>query len=280
MFTREQLLQLRRINSRSLAMIREMSVAGSFYPDSKEEIEKYLTYFNKVYDRHFTLSDERSRVVIVPHAGYVYSGFTANVAYRILKNSNIKRFVIIGPSHRVGFDGVSMCEYEEYKTPFGSLKADTDIIKTLQKKFGLQCMPQAHREHSTEVQFPLLKHYVPDATLVELVYSSADPQTISEIIDTLLQSSDIGIIISTDLSHFYTLREANIIDHICIDSIENLEINKLHEGCEACGKIGVEGVLLSAKKAGMSAHIIDYRTSADVSNDASNVVGYVSAYFT
>ena len=261
-------------------MTREMSVAGSFYPDSKEEIEKYLTYFNKVYDRHFTLSDAKSRIVIVPHAGYVYSGFTANVAYRILKNCGVKRFVVIGPSHRVGFDGISMCDYEEYKTPFGMLEADREIVKILQEKFALKCMPQAHHEHSTEVQFPLLKYYIPDATLVELVYSNAKAKTISEIIDTLLKNKEIGIIISTDLSHFYTLKEANIIDHICIDSIEHLEIDRLHEGCEACGKIGVEGVLLSAKKAGMRAHIIDYRTSADVSNDASNVVGYVSAYFT
>ncbi|WP_428737367.1 AmmeMemoRadiSam system protein B [Sulfurimonas sp.] len=261
-------------------MIREMSVAGSFYPDSKEEIEKYLTYFNKVYDRHFTLSDAKSRVVIVPHAGYVYSGFTANVAYRILKNSEIKRFVVIGPSHRVGFDGVSVCDYEEYKTPFGTLESDREIVKMLQEKVTLKCMPQAHHEHSTEVQFPLLKYYIPDATLVELVYSNEKPENISKIIDLLLENTGIGVIISTDLSHFYTLREANIIDRICIESIENMQINRLHEGCEACGKIGVEAVLLSAKKASMHPHIIDYRTSADASNDVSSVVGYVSAYFT
>jgi len=260
-------------------MKREMSVAGTFYPDSKEEIEKYLAYFNEVYDKHITSSEEQSRVIIVPHAGYIYSGFTANAAYRIVKNSHIKRFVVIGPSHHVGFDGVSMCLFEEYITPFGSLKVDLNIIKTLQEKFALECIPQAHKEHSTEVQFPLLKYYVPDATLVELVYSSADPKAISEIIDILLQNDEIGVIISTDLSHFYTLQEANSLDQICIDAMKNLDINRLHQGCEACGKIGVEAVLMSAKKIGMDAHIIDYRTSADVSHDRSNVVGYVSAYF-
>jgi len=260
-------------------MKREMSVAGTFYPDSNEEIKKYLTYFNEVYDKHIKSYEKKSRVIIVPHAGYIYSGFTANAAYRIIKNSHIKRFVVIGPSHHVGFDGISMCSFDEYITPFGNLKADLNIIKILQERFELKCIPQAHKEHSTEVQFPLLKYYVPDATLVELVYSNAEPKTISKIIDTLLQNNEIGVIISTDLSHFYTLQEATSLDQICIDAIENLNINKLHQGCEACGKIGVEAVLISTKKVGMNAHIIDYRTSADVSHDKSNVVGYVSAYF-
>lgn len=261
-------------------MKREMSVAGSFYPASAEEIEDYLRYFNKVYDKHFTLSDTQSKAVIVPHAGYIYSGFTANAAYRILKNSGLKRFVVIGPSHRIGFEGVSICDYEEYATPFGTLRSDHEILKMLQENFALKCIPEAHREHSTEVQFPFIKHYIPDATLVELVYSNADSDSVAKIIELLLEHEDIGIVISTDLSHFYTLKEANILDHICIDAIEGLELDTLHKGCEACGMIGVEAMIKCAKKTAMKAHIIDYRTSADVSEDTGNVVGYVSAYFT
>lgn len=261
-------------------MKRAMSVAGSFYPASQEEIESYLKYFNKVFEKHFTLIDTCSKAVIVPHAGYVYSGFTANIAYRILKNSNLKRFVVLGPSHRIGFDGISLCEYEEYDTPFGALKCDHEIVKSLQDNFQLSCIPQAHHEHSTEVQFPFIKHYIPDATLVELVYSSIDATSVSKIIDFLLEQDDIGIIISTDLSHFYTLREANLHDQICIHAIEHLNLEQLDEGCEACGMIGVKAMLASAKKFSLQPHIIDYRTSADVTNDTESVVGYVSAYFT
>ncbi|MDH4944409.1 AmmeMemoRadiSam system protein B [Sulfurimonas sp. C5] len=261
-------------------MKRAMSVAGSFYPASNEEIESYLKYFNKVFEKHFSLIDTCSRAVIVPHAGYIYSGFTANIAYRILQNSAIKRFVVIGPSHRIGFNGISLCEFEEYDTPFGALKCDQEIVKALQENFQIGCVPEAHHEHSTEVQFPFLKHYIPDATLVELVYSSVDTESVSHIIDYLLKQNDIGIIISTDLSHFYTLKEANLRDQICINAIENLNLEKLEEGCEACGMIGVKALLTSAKKFSMQPHIIDYRTSADVSNDTESVVGYVSAYFT
>lgn len=279
MFTRKFLLQMWRAYQGSMEMKREMSVAGSFYPASKEEIEKYFAYFNKVYDRHFSLSEAKSKAVIVPHAGYVYSGFTANAAYRILQNSDIHRFVVIGPSHRIAFNGVSVCDFEAYTTPFGALQADIQIVQLLRANFGTVCIPQAHHEHSTEVQFPFIKHYMSDATLVEIVYSSENPDHLAKIVEFLLEQEDIGVIISTDLSHFHSLHEANMLDHICIDAIGHLELEKLHQGCEACGKIGVEAMLQAAKKRVMNAKIIDYRTSADVSNDTTSVVGYVSAYF-
>jgi AmmeMemoRadiSam system protein B len=88
------------------------------------------------------------------------------------------------------------------------------------------------------------------------------------------------VIISTDLSHFYTLEKAKKLDNICLNAIENLDIEMLGEGCEACGMIGVEAMIRSAKKLGLNSHILDYRTSADSSGDESRVVGYVSAYFT
>lgn len=260
-------------------MNREMSVNGSFYPASADEIQKYFEYFTKVYDDKNTLPKIKTRAVIVPHAGYVFSGYTANIAHRMLEESGIKRFVVIGPSHRVAFHGVSICPYENYDTPFGSIESDQEIVKMLQEQLQLSFFPQAHHEHSTEVQFPFLKYYIPDIKLVELVYSSAYSDTISGIIDFLLKQEDIGIIISTDLSHFYTLKEANTLDEICVEAIENLDIAKLHQGCEACGMIGVEGMIKSAKKSGLHGHILDYRTSAEMSHDEQSVVGYVSAYF-
>ncbi|WP_304545804.1 AmmeMemoRadiSam system protein B [Sulfurimonas microaerophilic] len=260
-------------------MNREMSVNGSFYPANADEIQKYFEYFTKMYDDKHSLPNIKTRTVIVPHAGYVFSGYTANIAHRMLEHSGIKRFVVIGPSHRVAFHGVSMCPYEKYDTPFGSIESDQEIVNILQEKLQLSFFPQAHHEHSTEVQFPFLKYYIPDVKVVELVYSSAYSDTISEIIDLLLKQDDIGVIISTDLSHFYTLAEANTLDQVCVEAIENLDITKLHQGCEACGMIGVEGMIKSAKKSGMAGHILDYRTSAEMSHDEQSVVGYVSAYF-
>lgn len=260
-------------------MIRDMSVAGTFYPARSVELERYFEHFNKIYSENFTLPDSKSRAVIVPHAGYIYSGYTANIAYRILQNSHVKNFLVIGPSHRVAFDGVSICDFESYKTPFGDVKQSNSLAQSLKDKFSFTCNSSAHAEHSTEMQFPFIKHYLPDAKIVELVYSHVSSELISEIIDFVLSKDDCGVIISTDLSHFYTLEEANRLDDICLRAIDKLDIELLHKGCEACGIIGVEAMLSSAKKLGLKSNILDYRTSADASNDSERVVGYVSAYF-
>ena len=259
-------------------MTREMSVAGTFYPQRVVDLNRYFEHFNKICSENDLIPDIKSRAVLVPHAGYIYSGFTANIAYRILQNSNIKKLVVIGPSHRIGFDGISLCLNENYDTPYGAINSSATLLKELKEKFRL--MPLIpHAEHSTEVQFPFIKHYLPNIEIVELVYSKASSGVISEIIDDVLSMEDCGVVISTDLSHFYDLSEANRLDNICLDAIENLDTEMLSSGCEACGKLGVEAMILSAKKLGLKATLLDYRTSADASDDTSNVVGYLSACF-
>jgi len=256
-----------------------MSVAGTFYPRRAIELERYFEHFSAIYDENFTLPDTRTRVIVVPHAGYIYSGYTANVAYRVLQKSGIKKFVVIGPSHRVAFNGISLCEFSSYDTPFGKIDAIEDLAPKLKDKFSISCVKEAHFEHSTEVQFPFLKYYIEDVTILELVYSYANARYVSEIIDFVLEQDDVGVVISTDLSHFYNLSEAHRLDNICLRAIEKLDIEMLHSGCEACGNIGVEAMIHSAKKLGLTSHVLDYRTSADASNDTSRVVGYTSAYF-
>lgn len=260
-------------------MMRDMSVAGSFYPSRAVEIERYFEHFNTLYDDSFTLPNAKSRAVIVPHAGYVYSGYTASIAYRVLQQNSIKNFLVIGPSHKLAFDGASVCDVNNYETPLWNITGATDLANSLKNKFNLPCINQAHFEHSTEVQFPFIKHYLPDANIVELVYSSTSAKSISEIIDFVLEQKDCGVIISTDLSHFYNLESATKLDNVCINAIESLNVNLLHTGCEACGIIGVEAMMMSAKKLSLTPNILDYRTSADASGDGTKVVGYVSAYF-
>ncbi len=260
-------------------MKREMSVCGSFYPARESELERYFEHFNEVYDENFVLPDLKSRAVIVPHAGYIYSGYTANIAYRVLERSDVKNLVVIGPSHRVAFAGVSLCDCATYETPFGNIDRADDLAQKIKNKFSLNCFKDANKEHSTEVQFPFIKHYLPDAKIVELVYSKVEAENISEIIDFILSQEDSGVIISTDLSHFYDLDDANRLDAICLDAIESLDVEKLESGCEACGMTGVKAMLLSAKKLSLNSTLLDYRTSADASGDSSRVVGYVSECF-
>ena len=260
-------------------MKRKMSVEGSFYPARAVEIERYFEHFNKVYDEEKTLPQLKSKAVIVPHAGYIYSGYSANIAYRILQKSGIKKFVVIGPSHKMAFEGVSLCGFSSYETPFGDIESSEFLLQKIKEQFTLSCISQAHMEHSTEVQFPFIKHYIEDAQIIEMVYSSADAASLSKIIDFILKQEDCGVIISTDLSHFHTLSNAVRLDNVCLEAIENIDVDRLYSGCEACGKPGVEALLLSAKKAKMKSELLDYRTSADASGDTDSVVGYVSACF-
>ena len=257
-------------------MIRQTSVAGSFYPNEDKEILGYIEHFNSLLKNDPTIP---SKAVIVPHAGYIYSGFTANLAYHTLKNSSIKNFLVVGPSHRLGFYGSSICDFETYDTPFGELGSDAAVVNELISKFNIHSYEDAHHEHSTEVQFPFIKHYIPDANIIELVYSKEGPRDLAKILKYIYQKDDWGLVISTDLSHFYDLSDANTLDSICVDAIKNLDLKTLHTGCEACGIIGIEAMIIVAKELELKPHMLDHRTSADASSDTSRVVGYLSACF-
>ncbi|WP_418640316.1 AmmeMemoRadiSam system protein B [Sulfurimonas sp. ST-27] len=262
---------------------RKDAVAGQFYPASKNEIQKMFAHYNKIIDE--SIKDEsvlelKPRAVIVPHAGYVYSAFTANIAFRLLKNSHAKRVVVIGPSHRVYLNGTSVAEYDSYETPLGNLPIDKQLADELIQKFGLHFQPDAHAEHSTEVQMPFVKNYLPEASVVELVYGNENPSNLAKVIEYLLEDEDTVVVISTDLSHYYDIEKAKTLDTVCLDAVANLNPAELHQGCEACGIIGVEAMLIAAIQNGLKPTLLDYRTSADASGDKSQVVGYMSAAFT
>lgn len=263
--------------------VRTMSVAGSFYPAHPSEIRHMIDHFNGIVKSHPDavkgFDSLSGRAIIVPHAGWVYSGFTANIAHKIIANANPKTIVVIGPSHRVGFEGVSISDVDSYETPLGDLSIDRELVKTLRHHFSLPYFPQAHHEHSTEVQMPFIKNYLPDVQVVELVYAYAQPEDIEPIITYLLSLKDTVVVISTDLSHYYSLQQANKFDSICLEAIRDEDTVKLNQGCEACGIIGVKAMLNAARKNSLASTILDYRTSADASGDTTRVVGYMSALF-
>ena len=261
---------------------RTTAVAGQFYPASCQEIEQYIERFNVILkDNNYNEStvSVMPKAIIVPHAGYVYSGFTANVAFKtaVEKRGDIKRVVVIGPSHRVFINGASIALFSDYASPCGEMKIDLAFSNELKEKFDfLHFAPDAHHEHSTEVQVPFIKHYFPDAELLEIVYGDQDYRTLSQLIDTVLMDEETLMVISTDLSHFHTQDEAKGLDSLCIQAMADLNISELESGCEACGMIGVKAVIESANRAGLKSQVLDYRTSADVTGDKQSVVGYVS----
>jgi AmmeMemoRadiSam system protein B len=255
---------------------RNTAHAGTFYPAEASEIERFFKTFEEMGSADVP---QTPRALIVPHAGYVYSGFTAHLAFEQLRRTKAKRAIVIGPSHRVAFHGMSVSIFDEYHTPLGTLKIDKTYAETLMQKYDLAFEPSMHLEHSTEVQMPFIKHYAPQLDVVEMVYGAFDPQELGRIITDLLKDEENVVVISTDLSHFYTEEEANKLDNICLNAIDKKNPSLLHQGCEACGAIGVEGLLIAARNDHLNVKLLDYRTSSWATKDTSNVVGYTSAVF-
>jgi len=263
--------------------LRKAAVRGSFYPQECSEIKSYFEKFNQTFDEISISEEVRNivpRAIIVPHAGYIYSGFTANFAYRFLKQTKAKRLIVIGPSHHHYFQGISGSYYEKYETPCGELKIDSPYLFALAKQFDIGFEPIAHaKEHSTEVQMPFIQHYFPQSKIIELIYSDTTAKTLTPLITALLQNKDNAVVISSDLSHFHSLEEAKAFDEHCLRGVAQLDLNELTHGCEACGLIGIQAMILAAQQLKLSSKLLDYRTSADTSGDSSSVVGYMSAMF-
>jgi AmmeMemoRadiSam system protein B len=263
--------------------IRKAAVKGSFYPESCVRTQAYFREFNLQYDALNISADIKSiipKAVIVPHAGYIYSGYTANFAYRFLNQTKAKRIIVIGPSHHHHFMGITGSYYESYETPCGQLDIDSPYLFALAKQFNIGFEPKAHeKEHSTEVQFPFIQHYLPKTKVIELIYGEIDTKTLANLIISLLKNQDNVVVISSDLSHFHNLEEAKAFDKNCLKGVETLDIKELEKGCKACGRTGIQSMILAAKYLKLSSKLLDYRTSADVSGDNSSVVGYMSAMF-
>ena len=134
-----------------------------------------------------------------------------------------------------------------------------------------------HLEHSTETQAPFIKHYFSDASIVEIVYGKMSYEGLSLLIDEVLEDEDNLLVISTDLSHFYTQEKANELDNICLNAIAKKDLALFDKGCEACGKLGVKAVIQSAIKKDLDSKVLHYCTSYNKTKDASRVVGYASA---
>ena len=260
---------------------RELAVNGQFYPNTQGEIEKYINHFDNILKTNNIKQIENlnARAIIVPHAGYIYSGFTANIAYKYIPKD--KNIIVIGPSHKFKFNGASVALHEQYPTPLGNLSINLQLSEQLISRYPfLNFTPDVHCEHSTEVQFPFIKYYASDAKVVEIIYSNIDYNNLSHVVYDLLQDKNNFVVISTDLSHFYTIEEAQSKDNICLEAIIKNDLKLIDNGCEACGIIGMKAILKIAKILKYKTTLLDYRTSADVTNDKNSVVGYASAIIT
>lgn len=218
----------------------------------------------------------RPIALIVPHAGYVYSGQVAAQAYSCIKGSGFTRVVVLGPAHRVWFKGIALPEAASFATPMGNVPVEaTPQLESLQQIFRSDTPHAA--EHALEVQLPFLQSVLGDFSIVPLLVGATSAEAVSEVIDIFLGKPDTLILISSDLSHFHPYNEAKKLDETTAKAIMNLDPTLDHD--QACGATPINGMLLSAKKLALTPTLLDMKNSGDTAGDRTRVVGYASFSF-
>ena len=253
--------------------LRPPAVAGQFYPQRGQELEVMV---DELLARATTNTSVCPKAIIVPHAGYVYSGAVAASAYaRLLPcRERIQRVVLLGPAHRVGFLGLASSSADGFRTPLGTVPLDRDALRALQDLPQLQTLDQAHAlEHSLEVQLPFLQRLLGDFQLVPLVVGESRAEEVAEVLERLWGGEETLIVISTDLSHYLDYNTARQRDQASSAAITALDGEAL--GYEdACGRNPLRGLLLVAKRRGMQIEVVDLRNSGDTAGPRDRVVGY------
>lgn len=267
--------------------VRPAVLAGTWYAGSPSALSQNI---RGLLDGVGTRQVDGALVgLVVPHAGHTYSGRVAAHAYRLIENLPIRRVVLIGPSHRVGFQGVAADLRKGYETPLGVVPLDQRTARKLMDGCPeIRWLPRVHdSEHSLEIQLPFLQTVLPRAEIVPLVMGQQDLATCALLAERLRAVLGTGgetlIVASTDLSHYHSSAQARVLDMRIVGRIERLDPEGLSEdlrsgACEACGGGPVITVLLAGKAMGADkAVILNYADSGDVTGDHRRVVGYAAA---
>lgn len=253
-------------------MDRQPAVAGLFYPAGPTQLRHML----EGYLHDAETEAKPPKAIIAPHAGYLYSGPVAASAYARLKTAHdtITRVVLIGPSHRVGFQGLAVSEADAFVTPLGSVAVDSEAMGKLSDLPFVGVLEAAHsHEHSLEVHLPFLQTVLNSFKIVPIVAGDATPAQVAQVLDCLWGGPETLIVISSDLSHYHDYLTAKTLDAETSTLIEHLHYEKLSPEA-ACGKVPISGLLKLAREKLLSVKTVDLRNSGDTAGDNSRVVGY------
>ena len=264
---------------RPAANIRPPAVAGMFYPGEPASLQDELATCLAIpaAPTRAAASDGMLKAVIVPHAGYVYSGGTAGQAYARLAPlaARIRRVVLLGPCHRVSVRGLAAPTVQAFATPLGSIPLDRAALDALADLPQVIASDAAHaEEHSLEVQLPFLQTVLGSFELVPLAVGDASAAEVAEVLERLWGGPETLIVISSDLSHFHGYREAQSIDKATAGHI--LALDQLTSFDQACGALPINGLLAVARRRGLRIERVAQCNSGDTAGDKSRVVGYAS----
>lgn len=258
--------------------VRPSAVSGMFYPGEKQEISDFFAECKNVSLFKKPPSDAVPRALILPHAGYIYSGCAAYEGYQYWQEATdkIKTVVVIGPAHRVAFEGVATVGVEFLETPLGLAEVNSDIRERLVKSGLVSVSDHAHtQEHSIEVHLPFIQSMLPNAKILPLLDGMVSADKVKQIIETLWKDPGVYFVISSDLSHFHPYDEAQVLDKQTADLIESGDWQALN-GNRACGYIGIQALLKMQTTHPLTLEQIRLINSGDTAGDKQRVVGYGS----
>ncbi len=267
--------------------IRQAVVAGQFYPEDPRILQKKIRQSLAAAGH---VPDPDVCALIVPHAGYDYSGPIAAEAYRLVEGRKFDSVVIIAFLHRVFLQGVLVDDVVAYETPLGRVPVDRELVGEIQKHHSLfqSTVPARLEEHSLEVQIPFLQETIPELKIVPVYIGVQDITNVTVLADTLakaLAGRNTLVVATTDLSHFHPYEAASGMDKALIAMFEKGNVEAIYEAyakeeVEACGMGPVLTSLLLAKKMKWSGpRLVRYANSGDVTGDRSSVVGYAAMAF-
>jgi AmmeMemoRadiSam system protein B len=258
--------------------VRPPAVAGLFYPADPAEL---ATGVRTLLEAGQVVTGTRvPKALIVPHAGYVYSGPVAAMAYARLRPlaGRITRVVLLGPVHRVPVQGLALPQSTCFATPLGDIPLDTEAMARLAGLPQVVISERAHAmEHSLEVHLPFLQSVLGSFRLLPLAVGDATPAQVAEVLEQVWGGPETLVVISSDLSHFLPYREAQRIDRETVQHVLALTPDLDHHA--ACGATPVNGLLEFAGHHPLQAELIDLRNSGDTAGDRARVVGYASIAF-
>ncbi|MDD2729069.1 AmmeMemoRadiSam system protein B [Malikia sp.] len=264
---------------------RPAAVAGLFYPGDAVTLARTVAQSLARATQTAgaagpSAPDAAPKALIVPHAGYVYSGATAAQAYALLapQRDQIRRVVLLGPVHRVPVRGLALPDADAFETPLGRVEIDAQAVAELQGLPQVTRSRAAHaQEHSLEVQLPFLQTVLADFKLLPLAVGDASPAEVAEVLERLWGGPETLIVVSSDLSHFLDHDSARATDGATLRQILTLQGGISHR--QACGATPVNGLLLAARGKGLSPRLIAQCNSGDTTGERQRVVGYASVSF-
>ena len=261
--------------------VRQAAVAGTFYPEQRDALLRMVRALLESAKPGGAAALAAPKALIVPHAGYVYSGVTAALAYARLaaSRSSIRRVVLLGPAHRVALRGLALPSVQAFATPLGEVALDLQAMQAIAQLPQVQVSAAVHaQEHALEVQLPFLQVLLEDFKLVPLVVGEARAVEVAQVLDLLWGGPETLLIVSSDLSHYLPYSTAQATDQETVRHILQLDGSLSH--AQACGATPVNGLLLGAQRHGLQAQLLGLCNSGDTAGDRERVVGYAAVAFT